>query len=434
MDEHSESSDAEDLNTASPEGRFGELLDIPSDSIVIVAINTRREFTTNTFTSAALVKRIEGARSLIHIVEFDDKLRYVVRLPFSGGHDRYTDIAKGAFVAKVKMMQVIKKRTHFPMPEIYDFDASFENEIEAPYVVESFIPGNPISDVWFEESGLMPLEEKRLRILDSVADTMAQLRGHQFDLIGAIEANNRGHQMTNPCHSFKISDSDMWYEESGPYSATVTYMLSRMLDPPSKTPRKKEAPPEAGCRMFLEMMVLCLPLSTDWESDDRESFVLSVPHFDASNILIDDQLHVTGFIDWDEVKTMPRFLGFASFPNWITRDLDPVVYNYPEDEHEDSPELLTRYRLLYNRKMKSLLHGEPEVRFMNKSHIFGAIYNAIMNPTARMEIVRTLVAKAFPTSLDGATRLIIKAGDGTLLRQDKERLNGGFEALLSVQY
>ncbi|PYH92126.1 hypothetical protein BO71DRAFT_458078 [Aspergillus ellipticus CBS 707.79] len=433
MDEPNKSSDTNESSLLPLETRFGALLNISAESLVSLITDVRRKLTTDKFTTASIIKRIEGAHNLIHIAEFNDKLRYVVRLPFSGCHDRFTETAKRALISKVKMMQFIKKRTMIPMPEVYDYDASFDNTIKAPYVVESFIQGTPIFDAWFNNSDLMPLEERRLRILDSVAEAMAQLRGFNFDEIGSVEVDDQGHRLIHPCYSYKVSDKDMWYEESGPYESTVGYLRARLAEQHSGTGKKDESL-EFGCRMFLDMMISCLPRSTNRNSDDHETFVLAVPQFDSINILVDDQCHVTGFINWDGVQTMPRFLGYAIFPSWITRDLDPLVYNYPGDAHEDSPDLLKRYRLLYNRKMQGLLRGVADARFVNKTHIFEAICVAVTNPITRMEIVRTLVAKAFPASLDGALRLMVKAGEGNLLRRDKERLMGGFEALLSVHF
>ncbi|RAL00326.1 uncharacterized protein BO80DRAFT_408631 [Aspergillus ibericus CBS 121593] len=394
------------------EERFGALLAINPDALTTLASDIRRKLTTDTFTTATLIERLTGSNYLIHVIEFDDKLRYVIRLPCSGRPGHFTEPAKRALIARVEMMRFIRKRTMIPMPEIYDFNASAANVLEAPYVVEGFISGTSVADVWFDESGPMSLEEKRLRILDSVAEAMAQLRGFYFDKIGTM------------------SDTGIQYAEYGPYESTVEFLRDRLAV--TSNEGLGSSPYEIGCRIFLDMMISCLPLSTKRRTDDRETFVLAVPQFESKNIRLDEYCNVTGIIDWEGAHTMPRFLGYAVFPGWITRDLDPVVYGWPYDTREDSPEQLKRYRLLYNRKMQGLLRGVGDARFVNKTHIFEAILAAIENRTARIEIVRTLVAKAFPASLDTAARLIEDAGDGELLRRDSERLKGGFEALLSI--
>ncbi|PYI03322.1 hypothetical protein BO78DRAFT_375428 [Aspergillus sclerotiicarbonarius CBS 121057] len=422
--------DIQNPRAPTAEERFGDLLTISPDTLATLASEVRQKLTTDAFTTATVIERLTGSNSLIHVVEFDDKLRYIIRLPRSGRPGHFTETAKRALIARVEMMRFIRKRTMIPMPEIYDFNASVENTLEAPYVVESFIPGTSVADAWFDESGPMPLDEKRLRILDSVAEAMAQLRGFYFDKIGTVGVDDQGHRRMYPSFYAEKSEAGIQYAAYGPYESTVEFLRDRLAV--TSVEGGGDNPYDTGCRIFLDMMISCLPLSTKRRTDDRETFVLAAPQFESKNIRVDEQYNVTGIIDWDGAHTMPRFLGYAVFPGWITRDLDPVAYGWPYDTREDSPEQLKRYRLLYNRKMQGLLRGVGDARFVNKTHIFEAILAAIENPAARMEIVRTLVAKAFPASLDTAARLIEDAGDGELLRRDSERLRGGFEALLSI--
>ncbi|OOG01128.1 hypothetical protein ASPCADRAFT_38697 [Aspergillus carbonarius ITEM 5010] len=403
--------DVEKPRTPPVEERFGALLTISSDTLTTLASEVRRKLTTDTFTTVTLIEHLTGSHNLIHVVEFDDKLRYIIRLPRNGRPGHFTETARRALIAKVEMMRFIRKRTMIPMPEIHDFSASVENILGAPYIVESFIQGTSVADAWFDASGPMSLDEKRLRILDSVAEAMAQLRGFYFEKIGTV-------------------GKDIRYAEYGSYGSTAEFLRDRLAVTFGEGVGDNAY--HTGCRIFLDMMISCMPLSTRRRTDDRETFVLAVPQFESKNIRVDEQCNVTGIIDWDGAHTMPRFLGYAVFPGWITRDLDPVGYEWPYDTREDSPEQLKRYRLLYNRKMQGLLRGVGDARFVSKTHIFEAIFAAIVNPAARMEIVRTLVAKAFPASLDTAARLIEDAGDGELPRRDSERLRGGFEALLSI--
>jgi len=101
--------------------------------------------------------------------------------------------------------------------------------------------------------------------------------------------------------------------------------------------------------MILDRMISsCLPSSSAKgriSANQEETFVLSLPDFDSQNTMIDERGNLTGIIDWDNVETVPRFLGYSSFPGWITRDWDPLIYYYPENkESENSPEELRRCR------------------------------------------------------------------------------------------
>lgn len=153
------------------------------------------------------------------------------------------------------------------------------------------------------------------------------------------------------------------------------------------------------------MIISSLPLSTDGTSSKRETFVLSLPDFDSQNVIIDERGNLTGIIDWDNARTVPRFLGFSSFPGWITRDWDPIMYYYPVNkEKENSPEELERYRERYNGRMQEMLCGKGDSRFVNKSHIFEAVAIAAYDDVRRLEIVRKIVATVFHVDDDDALK------------------------------
>ncbi|PYH56288.1 uncharacterized protein BO96DRAFT_456817 [Aspergillus niger CBS 101883] len=416
---------------ASAAEQLGDLLTINRDALTTLAVEVRRKQTIDTFTTASVLSCHKGSRNVIHVVEFDDQMRYIIRLPISCRPGHCTETAKRALVAKVEMMRFIQKRAHFPMPEVYDFDASPENILGTSYIIESFIPGTLVSDAWFDNSGTMTLDQKRLRILDCVAETMAKLHRFCFDGISTLGPDVHGDLRVLPCYySRKGVGTDVQYAEYGPYESTVDFLRERLLISPGGT--EEEGPFDVGCLIMLEMMIGCMPLSTSQKDEAAETFVLAVPQFDSVNIRIDEQCNVSGIIDWDGVQTMPRFLGYATFPKWIMRDMDPVERGWSLESQEDSAEQLRWYRLLYNRKMQGLLNGVGDARFVNKTHIFSSILLAIDNPAARKEIVRTLVGKVYPAKLEKATRLIEDAGNGELLRQDRERLLGGFGLLFSI--
>ncbi|KAL2012730.1 hypothetical protein VTN00DRAFT_255 [Thermoascus crustaceus] len=142
----------------------------------------------------------------------------------------------------------------------------------------------------------------------------------------------------------------------------------------------------------------------------KETFVLALPDFDSQNIMIDERGNLTGIIDWDNVQTAPRFLGHSSFPGWITRDWDPVIYYYPENkEREISPEELRRYRQRYN-----------------------TLPIATTDDIRRLEILRKIVARVLSVDADDALEVIRDVGSGMLKKKDKVKLRAGLQALLSV--
>ncbi|PYH46163.1 uncharacterized protein BP01DRAFT_397375 [Aspergillus saccharolyticus JOP 1030-1] len=430
--------------------RFGKLFDMSNVALVELALSVRSKHSTdNTQATAKVIEHWIGTYNLIHIVEFSDGLKYVVRVPASARHGTMTEAAQRALITQAHMMRFVKKRTMIPMPNVFDFDAGFDNIIQAPYIVMSYIPGRMVAEAWFDRTGPVPLEEKRLRILNDVAEAVAQLRGFQFDQIGFIEGDEAatapggargrgGHQPIpmGPCFGWEenyLQDTTHIFhiEQCGPFTSSAAYLRNRL----QRTTQWVEGIPDRGCRVLLDLMIDCLPRSTRRHSEPRESFVLSIPDLSAKNVLVDEQGRVTGFVDWDDVHTMPRFLGYAGFPGWIITYLNPQHILYAPEEHdqeEDSPELLKQYRRLYNRKMQTLLRGSRDARFVHKSHYYQAVHSAICTQRGRLHLVSNLVAKAFPTDLGMAMDLILLAGQGKLSTDDKDQLTHGFQMLFAV--
>ncbi|PYH81986.1 hypothetical protein BO82DRAFT_334920 [Aspergillus uvarum CBS 121591] len=392
--------------------RFGKLFDISNEALVELALSVRSKYITNTQATAKVLEHWIGTYNLIHVIGFSDGLKYVIRVPASARHGQMSEAAQRALVSQARMMRFIKKRTMIPMADVFDFDAGFANPLKTPYIVLSYIPGRMVAEAWFDRSGPVQLEAKRLRILDSVAEAMAQLRGFQFDQIGSLDDDGG--------HVFHV-------QQCGPFSSSAAYLRHRL----QRVTQWTETASDRGCRVLLDLMIDCLPRSTRRRSDPHESFVLSVPDLSAKNVLVDEQGAVTGFVDWDGAHTMPRYLGYASFPGWITTDLNPLHFIWSED-HEEPPELLKQYRLLYNRKMQALLRGSGDAKFVHKSHIYEAMHLAVCTLRPRLEIVTTLVAKAFPTDTEVAMNLIMLAGEGRLSTRDKDQLTRGFQLLFSV--
>jgi len=150
--------------------RFGPLLSISDESIVSLASAIRHRISGRIPSpNGHLATRLNGGYNLIYIVQFDDEVKHVIRVPAVGWGSRWTEYASDAFKSQGLTMRFIKEHTTFPVPEIYDFDTSQRNIIGAPYMVMNFIPGHTMMSTWFDKDRPTSLEERRLRILASVA-------------------------------------------------------------------------------------------------------------------------------------------------------------------------------------------------------------------------------------------------------------------------
>ena len=425
--------------------RFGPLLSISPESLLTLASKIRdrigpqgKERPQN----CRLVSRLFGSYNLVHVVEFADGIKYVIRVPATGWGCRFTETAKSSLESQALTMRFIRKETTIPLPDVYAVDSKSSNEIGAPYIVMSFIAGSTVSSKWFDKTGPTPLEERRQRTLDTVAEAMSQLRRFQFDKIGSLQFNDgtsKDSITIGPCYKWDegaVGDKDygqkLSVEQSGPFSTSQSY-VRHYLDKHGNAGHCH--PLVMGSQKLVDSMIRHLPPSTSNPSTQQslETFVLSLPDYDSQNIMIDERGNLTGIIDWDNVHAVPRFLGYSSLPGWITRDWDPIMYNYPGNERENSPEELEQYRERYCGKMRQLLHGDGDSCFTIKSHIYEAVAIAATNDVCRLEIVRKLVNCVFEEEPErDALDLIEEVGQGELDFKDQRKLEKGFKALFSI--
>jgi aminoglycoside phosphotransferase (APT) family kinase protein len=155
-------------------GRFGPLLSISSSSLIQLAAEARHKISgRRPSTKDRHLYRLNSGYNLIHVIGFEDGIKYVIRVPAVGWGVRWTENASNAFRSQALTMRAIKDKTLMPIPEVYDFDTTQRNLIGAPYMMMSFIPGGTVLSKWFEKDGSTTLEERRRKILASVAKAMS---------------------------------------------------------------------------------------------------------------------------------------------------------------------------------------------------------------------------------------------------------------------
>ncbi|KAM0424956.1 hypothetical protein ACHAPT_009757 [Fusarium lateritium] len=363
---------------------FGPLVDIPAESLTLLASKIASQHFHISSSGGRLVRRISGSYNIIHIVELGS-VRLVIRVPATGWGSGMTSTAAHAMESQAATMRLIRSKTTIPVPELYALDTTDNNEIGAPYLCMSFMPGKPVSEVWFGHLGALPQEELRLGILKSLSRTMAQLSCLSFDEMGSIADDGSGSTIIGPLYNWHDNEEgSLQVVASGPFDSTSAFLKKHLITRPDGN--EWDRAEAKVVNTVLDCLLTC---------DTRPGFVLCHPDFDSQNVLVDDSGSITGLIDWDLAQTMPRFVGYARYPGWITRDWDPLMYGWPKmAESEDSPASLERYRAYYNREMGKALNMQCDWRFTEKSHMAEAIWIAVRNRYNRSDICRKFVKVA----------------------------------------
>jgi len=187
---------------------------------------------------------------------------------------------------------------------------------------------------------------------------------------------------------------DVWgtVSLSGPFESTKAYLFA-MVDDPKEVPKKAEW--TKAELSLLHQAIDSIPRSLD----TPQTFSLGHSDFNYQNIFTNEEGDITGLIDWDGVHTLPRALGFARYPSWITRDWDPAKYGYdkPDSRDEDSPAQLLSYRREYAASIASLHLPEENysVDDTRLSQILEAIEIAVEDTVSRPWIIQRLLEFAY---------------------------------------
>lgn len=307
-----------------------------------------------------------GSYNIVFAIEFTDGVVWMLKIPSNGHGQLFDELASKALVSEARTMQMIKTTTTIPVPIVYAFDASLDNELHVPFILMERIDGIPLYRGWFNEDGRSKaqVEKFRARALQTLVTAMAQLNCFMLDYGGSLVFDSEGEAIG--VAGAKISDANaMWYSndktddddvfcEKGPFTDPKSALLF-MLD-------RRPSIPEND--VYLKGIDVLLRTFIEWgyEGGGRgPRFVLTHPDFDIQNILVAEDGTLRGLIDWDGVAAVPREVGCASFPLWLMHDYIETQYDYdvfagkPRKEagyDESSPDELSCYRAVYAQFME----------------------------------------------------------------------------------
>jgi hypothetical protein len=348
-----------DLDVFKPVLAALQLQHIPS---LASAVRAHRTGISTSIECRVVSPPLYGCDHICFPIHFVDDVRWLIKIPATGYRGRFDGITARALASEAQTMQFLKHQTTIPVPEVFQFDASLENELNCPYILMDYINGVALYDIWFDDNTSKDiLEQRRVSILQELASNMVQLDKFAYKNGGQLSFNQE-QELTNigpmkfvdesaMLARLKTDDPDetLIFCELGPFEDTTSFFLV-MLDrhnPPSE-------PFNQGVNKLLRLFISWIPLKYP------DDFVLSHPDFHRQNVLVAEDGSLRGLVDWDGVAAVPRCVGNRRYPSWLIRDWDPEIYSYDSKQDdtvqgENSPEELARYREIYAHAMERTL-------------------------------------------------------------------------------
>ncbi len=420
-----------------------------------------------------------GSYHIVFILKFTDGIQWILKVPAGVPREKFDESAAGALTSEALTMRLLRRETTIPIPEVFSFDASFDNEINCPFILMEYVQGVQLSDCWFNDTASKAdLERRRARILQDLAPVMLQMNRFKYfqggsplydkngsptgvgpmasqDVISSTPDNSDaddesetqdGTKSESDDENLPSTDGD---DESsspcdlGPFSDTRSFILSSL--------NQRSVPPDTYSQGIYKMLRLFIDWIPSSAGADGVEFVLTHPDFDIQNVLVSKEGNLRGLIDWDGVAAVPRCRGNERYPSWLTRDWDPMMYGYTAEPAadgdtrgpENSPEELAFYRSTYLQIMEKCNPSEEGIRLTRNSIIIENLGIAADQKMCTHEIVRKIFneivlrgscknPKGLPVDNDlYHYDVTLALGEGDLDQHQLQWLKSGFEALFA---
>ena len=282
------------------------------------------------------VESFSGSYNIAYKLEFDDGLVWMMRVPFHGTPHNWTEADAAAMKTEVMIMQLLKKDTTIPVPEVYDFDTTLNNEACVPYILMEFISGTHLGAYW-NNYQLCDVEQRLVRgkTMKDLAGALIQLEKYRFHAADEIAFDLNGNVLG-------LSSSNI----GSTHSVSNCESQDRSIASSAKRPMEAEElssretvfpglgnkwlllmyPNLHGITGLLRLWIQSLPND---HLDETPNYTLHHPDVDTQNVLVRQDGGLQAIIDWDGTSIVPVCLGQA-YPMWLARDWHPERYNYDE--------------------------------------------------------------------------------------------------------
>ncbi|TLD38356.1 Aminoglycoside phosphotransferase [Venturia nashicola] len=306
-----------------------------------------------------------------------DGVEMALRIPACGREDLWIKLDRKALTSQARAIPYIKQNTKVPIPNVFSYDDTLENEIKAPFILMECVSGKSLGDC-------MVFWDVQWQDVEQV---------FAIDCQGVESA-------TTPVFRAVFSTS---FRER-PKVLLIT---------------------ERICEAILE----AVPESKMSQNQQAETLGLLHRDLDAQNLLIDTDGNLLAILDWDGFQTGPNSIGPHAFPKFL-QDHPAGQYNELFKEGQMA-KLRTVYSKFYDEEYTAA-HGDAYGGIANKrSVMICELERGLRNVPDRMaEFVAHLFKNGLPDFDLGKTLSVL-----TTPYQDctdiKEKITERFRRFLS---
>ncbi|KAF2731587.1 hypothetical protein EJ04DRAFT_566695 [Polyplosphaeria fusca] len=355
-----------------------------------------RDLTENDY---RMVSKHKGGFNHVRIVEIlkgPNSGKWAIKVPSSGTSKFWCEKDAQLLRSEVDTMAHISKYTRCRIPQVAGWSDSLDNTLGAPYILMTAIEGVPADLIFYDiddegeldyENADCPspaLQNIRLRFLESLANMMGSLWLLDYHQTGMVTFDRSDELLEIPkiipvirqkyqADLAELDPEDLKTEkafEELPVVSTSKDFFGRELGedwdflPPTTSSNRIHN----GMRKVFDAVIGCAPFSPAEDPERSETFVLRHHDLDFQNILCNPYTgEVTGIIDWQGVRAVPRCIGYPAAPAFLLCDW---FSDYDIDVDAHMPWYLDFYRSAYAKVMNA---QNGCGKYTMKSHIYATV-------------------------------------------------------------
>ncbi len=229
-----------------------------------------------------------GFNNVVFEVEFSDNVRWIARVPYKD----FDEDDRISMLSEIATMALIKNNTTIPIPRVFDFEASADQDFGYPYTLMERLPGRHVSNGLARS---IP-RQYHAKVAKQLANVFSELQNLTFSRIGRILC---GDNADGPPEVIPMA----WHCSPGPLETSLEYFYNqREAENREIMKTHSDADPEwlTACwvlKSALPYMII----------EDRVRGPFPLCHLDLhyGNILFDIDYNLTGIIDWSNAQAAP---------------------------------------------------------------------------------------------------------------------------------
>jgi hypothetical protein len=322
---------------------------------------------------------IGGGYNLIYEFEFSDGVLWIARVPSKVRALRPLEdpLSQQSMQSMIDTVQYIIHNTSIPVPQIYGFDVSCENELGRPYVFMEKAYGQPLSG--YMDGSWDQYPDGLERIVRKWGEYAIELATLRFDSIGSLfRRNDSEHEVRELITPYHLNLDSNPNVNCGPFKSTVDYLLAL-----SRVKRLEPGPhpPSFGGHLRMSLVESLLGYFVDTRYMNGP-FVVSHTDWDFQNVLVDlEKGEITGIIDWDFATVLP-LQSHLVVPRTLNAEFLPASeYEQFTDDYPHILDFSKRFRKVYEDSMveaaKTFDVDYPVEDILDRSLMYGLFENAL---------------------------------------------------------